>query len=135
CKPPPQDPLSCLELGPVLQEAGLPDGLYNVITGSGSGAGEALVAHPDVDMISFTGSTSVGKRIAESAGRSMKRTLMELGGKGAALVLDDADEEIRRAALNSVASTWTFHSGQICTAPTRVLVHRSLYAEFVSSLE
>lgn len=135
CKPAPQDPLSCLELGPVLQEAGLPDGLYNVITGSGSGAGEALVAHPDVDMISFTGSTSVGKRIAESAGRSMKRTLMELGGKGAALVLDDADEEIRRAALNSVASTWTFHSGQICTAPTRVLVHRSLYAEFVSSLE
>ncbi|WP_425470304.1 aldehyde dehydrogenase family protein [Streptomyces diacarni] len=134
CKPAPQDPLACLELGPLLQEAGLPDGLYNVVTGSGATPGEALVAHPDVDMISFTGSTSVGKKIAEQAGRGMKRTLMELGGKGAALVLDDADGRTREAALGSVASTWTFHSGQICTAPTRALVHRSLYDEFVTAL-
>lgn len=134
CKPAPQDPLTCLELGPLLQEAGLPDGLYNVVTGSGAETGEALVAHPDVDMISFTGSTSVGKKIAESAGRTMKRTLMELGGKGAALVLDDAGDSIRKAALGSVASTWAFHSGQICTAPTRVLVHRSHYDEFVTAL-
>ncbi|NSC22309.1 aldehyde dehydrogenase family protein [Streptomyces albus subsp. chlorinus] len=134
CKPAPQDPLTCLELGPLLQEAGLPDGLYNAVTGSGAGPGEALVAHPDVDMISFTGSTSVGKKIAQSAGRGMKRTLMELGGKGAALVLDDADGRVREAALGSIASTWTFHSGQICTAPTRALVHRSLYDEFVTAL-
>lgn len=134
CKPAPQDPLSCLELGPLLQEAGLPDGLYNVVTGSGAAPGEALVAHRDVDMISFTGSTSVGKKIAEAAGRTMKRTLMELGGKGAALVLDDADEKVRTSALGSVASTWAFHSGQICTAPTRVLIHRSLYDEFVTAL-
>ena len=134
CKPAPQDPLSCLELGPLLQEAGLPDGLYNVVTGSGAAPGEALVAHPDVDMISFTGSTSVGKKIAEVAGRTMKRTLMELGGKGAALVLDDAGDSIRKAARGSVASTWAFHSGQICTAPTRVLVHNSLYDEFVTAL-
>lgn len=134
CKPAPQDPLSCLELGPLLKEAGLPDGLYNVVTGSGSAPGEALVAHPDVDMISFTGSTSVGKEIAGNAGRGMKRTLMELGGKGAALVLDDAVGGVREAALGSVASTWTFHSGQICTAPTRVLVHDSLHDEFVTAL-
>ncbi|MDJ1134072.1 aldehyde dehydrogenase family protein [Streptomyces iconiensis] len=134
CKPAPQDPLACLELGPILQEAGLPDGLYNVVTGSGAATGEALVAHPDIDMISFTGSTSVGKKIAETAGRTMKRTLMELGGKGAALVLDDAGDSIRKAALGSVASTWAFHSGQICTAPTRVLVHRSHYDEFVTAL-
>ncbi|GAA2061396.1 aldehyde dehydrogenase family protein [Streptomyces albiaxialis] len=134
CKPAPQDPLTCLELGPLLQEAGLPDGLYNVVTGSGAATGEALVAHPDVDMISFTGSTSVGKKIAESAARTMKRTLMELGGKGAALIMEDAGESIRSAALGSVASTWAFHSGQICTAPTRVLVHHSHYDEFVTAL-
>jgi acyl-CoA reductase-like NAD-dependent aldehyde dehydrogenase len=134
CKPAPQDPLSCLELGPLLKEAGLPDGLYNVVTGSGPGPGEALVGHPDVDMISFTGSTSVGKQIAGNAGRGMKRTLMELGGKGAALVLDDAVGRTREAALGSVTSTWAFHSGQICTAPTRVLVHDSLHDEFVTAL-
>lgn len=134
CKPAPQDPLSCLELGPLLREAGLPDGLCNVVAGSGAAAGEALVAHPGVDMISFTGSTSVGKQIAASAGRGMKRTLMELGGKGAAVILDGADERTVKSAVAAVASTWTFHSGQICTAPTRVLVHRTLHDDVVTAL-
>ncbi|MEV6104038.1 aldehyde dehydrogenase family protein [Streptomyces sp. NPDC051940] len=134
-KPAPQDPLGCLELGPLFQEAGLPDGVYNVITGSGAAAGEALVAHPDVDMISFTGSTAVGKRIAESAGRRMARTLMELGGKGAAVVLPDADDRALKSAVMAVGSTWSFHSGQICTAPTRVLVHRSQYEQVVAGLK
>jgi acyl-CoA reductase-like NAD-dependent aldehyde dehydrogenase len=133
-KPAPQDPLGCLELGPLLKEAGLPDGVFNVVTGSGASTGEALVSHPDVDMISFTGSTAVGKKIAESAGRSMKRTLMELGGKGAAIVLEDADEKTIKSAIGAVASTWTFHSGQICTAPTRMLVHHSLYEKVVTGL-
>ncbi|MEC4016793.1 aldehyde dehydrogenase family protein [Streptomyces sp. H27-D2] len=133
-KPAPQDPLTCLELGPLLKEAGLPDGVFNIVTGSGAEAGEALVAHPGIDMISFTGSTSVGKKIAESAGRTMKRTLMELGGKGAAIVLDDADARVLKSAIGAVASTWSFHSGQICTAPTRVLVHRSLYEQVVTGL-
>lgn len=92
-KPAPQDPLTCLLLGEVMKEAGLPDGVFNVITGSGATAGEALVAHPDIDMISFTGSTAVGKAIARSAGGAMKRTLLELGGKGAAIVLQDAVAE------------------------------------------
>ncbi|MFF4158285.1 aldehyde dehydrogenase family protein [Streptomyces sp. NPDC001678] len=133
-KPAPQDPLCCLELAPLCREAGLPDGVFNVITGSGAGAGEALVAHPGVDMISFTGSSAVGKKIAEAAGRSMKRTLMELGGKGAAIVLEDADEVAIKSAVGAVGSVWSFHSGQICTAPTRVLVHRSLYERVVAGL-
>ncbi|WFB07870.1 aldehyde dehydrogenase family protein [Streptomyces sp. LX-29] len=133
-KPAPQDPLACLELGPIFQEAGLPDGVFNVVTGSGAEVGAALVAHPDTDMVSFTGSTAVGKRIAESAGRTMTRTLMELGGKGAAVVLEDADESTILSAVRGVGSTWAFHSGQICTAPTRVLVHRSLYEPFVAAL-
>ncbi|UGY92025.1 aldehyde dehydrogenase family protein [Streptomyces gobiensis] len=134
CKPAPQDPLATLELGPILQEAGLPDGVFNVITGSGAAPGEALVAHPGIDMISFTGSTAVGKRIAEAAGRTMKRTLMELGGKGAAIILDDADERAVQAALGAAASTWAFHSGQICTAPTRVLIPTARYDEIVTAL-
>ncbi|MEV6313681.1 aldehyde dehydrogenase family protein [Streptomyces sp. NPDC051776] len=134
-KPAPQDPLGCLELGPLLQEAGLPAGAFNVVTGSGASAGEALVAHPDVDMVSFTGSSAVGRRIARSAGDTMKRTLMELGGKGAAIVLGDADERVVKSAVSAVGSTWSFHSGQICTAPTRVLVHRSLYEKVVAALE
>ncbi|GGO86813.1 aldehyde dehydrogenase family protein [Wenjunlia tyrosinilytica] len=130
-KPAPQDPLSCLLLGEILQEAGLPDGVFNVVTGSGPAAGEALVASAGVDMISFTGSTAVGKRIAEAGGRTMKRLLLELGGKGAAIVLEDADV---RTAVASAGSTWAFHSGQICTAPTRVLAHRSVYADVVEGL-
>ncbi|MEU1310210.1 aldehyde dehydrogenase family protein [Streptomyces cinnamoneus] len=134
-KPAPQDPLCCLELGPLLREAGLPDGVFNVITGSGPGAGEALVTHPGVDMVSFTGSTTVGRKIAEVAGRSMKRTLMELGGKGAAIVLEDADGNVLKSAIMAAGSVWSFHSGQICTAPTRVLVHRSLYERVVAGLK
>jgi acyl-CoA reductase-like NAD-dependent aldehyde dehydrogenase len=143
-KPAPQDPLGCLELGPIFKEAGLPDGVFNVVTGSGAAVGEELVSHPDVDMISFTGSTAVGKRIAETAGRTMKRTLLELGGKGAAIVLGEADRQGRSrendpdrvlaSAIKAVASTWTFHSGQICTAPTRMLVHHSLYESAVTGL-
>ncbi|MEU1625872.1 aldehyde dehydrogenase family protein [Streptomyces sp. NPDC020096] len=134
-KPAPQDPLTCLLLGEIFQEAGLPDGVFNVVTGSGAAAGEALVAHPEVDMISFTGSTSVGKAIAESAGRSMKRTLMELGGKGAAIILDDLTDGACKSAVGAVGSTWSFHCGQICTAPTRVLVHRALYERVVTGLQ
>ncbi|GAA0485924.1 aldehyde dehydrogenase family protein [Streptomyces sp. NPDC046215] len=134
-KPAPQDPLTCLALGPLLREAGLPDGVFNIITGASPATGEELVSHPGVDMISFTGSTAVGKQIAEAAGRSMKRTLMELGGKGAAIVLGDADEKVIKSAVGAVGSVWAFHSGQICTAPTRVLVQRPLYEQVVTGLQ
>jgi len=130
-KPAPQDPLTCLRLGEIFQEAGAPPGIFNVVTGSGAAPGAALVASPDVDMISFTGSTAVGRRIATDGGATMKRLLLELGGKGAAVVLADAD---LAAAVSAIGSTWAFHSGQICTAPTRALVHRSRYQEVLAGL-
>src|SRR5690606_12081508 len=94
-------------------------------------AAEALVASPDVDMISFTGSTEVGRRIGAVAGRDMKRLLLELGGKGASTVFDDADLD---AAVAGTGSTFAFHSGQICTAPTRVLAQRGVYDQVVERL-
>ncbi|ADP79980.1 aldehyde dehydrogenase family protein [Pseudofrankia inefficax] len=130
-KPAPQDPLQVLRFAEIVHEAGVPAGVVNVVTGSGVDTGAALVASPDVDMISFTGSTAVGRRIGEAAGRDMKRQLMELGGKGAAIVFEDAD--LDRAA-SGIGSTWAFHSGQICTAPTRALVHRSVHDQLVEKL-
>jgi phenylacetaldehyde dehydrogenase len=130
-KPAPQDPLTCLRLGEIFEEAGAPPGILNIVTGSGPAPGAALVASPDVDMISFTGSTAVGRRIAADGGATMKRLLLELGGKGAGIVLADADPA---TAVAAIGSTWAFHSGQICTAPTRALVHRSRYDEVVAGL-
>ncbi|MDT3446913.1 aldehyde dehydrogenase family protein [Pseudofrankia sp. BMG5.37] len=130
-KPAPQDPLQVLRFAEIAHEAGVPAGVINVVTGSTSDTGAALVASPDVDMISFTGSTAVGRRIGEVAGRDIKRQLMELGGKGAALVLEDADLD---KAAAGIGSTWAFHSGQICTAPTRALVHRSVHDQLVEKL-
>ncbi len=130
-KPAPQDPLAVLKVAEVLEEAGFPPGVVNVVVGSTPETGEALVASPHVDMVSFTGSTAVGRRIGEVAGRDMKRLLLELGGKGAALVLDDADIA---TAVTAIVSTWAFHSGQICTAPTRVIAHRSLYEPLLAAL-
>jgi len=114
-----------------MAEVGFPPGVVNVITGSAPVTGEALVESPDVDMISFTGSTNVGLRIAERAGASMKRLLLELGGKSANIVFDDAP--LDQAVIGS-ASVWTFHSGQICVAPTRLLVQRGIYDEMVERM-
>ena len=130
-KPAPQDPLAVLELVAIMEEAGFPPGVVNVVNAPGSEAAEALVASPDVDMISFTGSTEVGRRIGAVAGHDMKRLLLELGGKGASIVFDDADLD---AAVAGTGSTFTFHSGQICTAPTRVLAQRGVYDQVVERL-
>jgi acyl-CoA reductase-like NAD-dependent aldehyde dehydrogenase len=130
-KPAPQDPLAVIRFGEILVEAGFPPGVVNVVTGSGAEVGEALVASKHVDMVSFTGSTSVGQRIGAVAGHDMKRLLLELGGKGAGIVFDDAD---LKTAIGMIASVWAFHSGQICTAPTRVLAHRAVYDHVVSGL-
>ncbi len=130
-KPAPQDPLAVLRVAEILDEAGFPPGVVNVVVGSGADTGEALVASPHVDMVSFTGSTGVGRRIGAVAGGGMKRLLLELGGKGAALVFDDADV---RTAVTAIVSTWAFHSGQICTAPTRALAQRAIYEPLVAGL-
>ena len=131
-KPAPQDPLAVTVFGEILHEAGFPPGVVNVVTGSGAEAGQALVAAPQVDMVSFTGSTPVGRAIGEVAGRDMKRLLLELGGKGAGIVFDDAD---LKTAIATIASVWAFHSGQICTAPTRVIAQRGVYDQVVAGLQ
>ncbi|MDQ0749214.1 acyl-CoA reductase-like NAD-dependent aldehyde dehydrogenase [Streptomyces africanus] len=130
-KPAPQDPLSVYRMAEALEAAGVPPGVVNVVSGARTEVGEAAVDSPDVDMVSFTGSTAVGQRIAEVCGRGMKRQLMELGGKGAAIVLDDAD---LGSAVSGIGTTFSFYSGQICTAPTRVLAQRGIYDRLVGQL-
>ncbi|MFD5424016.1 aldehyde dehydrogenase family protein [Streptomyces sp. NPDC127084] len=130
-KPAPQDPLSVYRMAEALAEAGVPPGVVNVVSGSRPDVGEAAVDSPDVDMVSFTGSTAVGRRIGEVCGRDMKRQLMELGGKGAALVFDDADLD---AAVMGIGTTFSFYSGQICTAPTRVIAQRGVYERLIEKL-
>ena len=130
-KPAPQDPLAVIRLIEVFHDVGFPPGVINIVTGSGPEVGEAIVASPHTDMVSFTGSTGVGQAIGAVAGGSMKRLLLELGGKGAAIVLDDAN---LKSVIPQLVSTWAFHSGQICTAPTRVIAHRSLYEPLVDGL-
>ncbi|MET7477251.1 aldehyde dehydrogenase family protein [Streptomyces sp. NPDC005648] len=130
-KPAPQDPLSVYRMAEALEAAGVPPGVVNVVSGQSVEVGETAVASPDVDMVSFTGSTAVGRRIGEVCGRSLKRQLMELGGKGAAVVLDDADIG---SAVAGIGTTFSFYSGQICTAPTRVLAQRGVYDRLVEQL-
>ena len=130
-KPAPQDPLAVIKMGEIIEEAGFPPGVINIVTGSGAAAGAALVESRDVNMVSFTGSSAVGAKIMEAGGATMKRLLMELGGKGACVLTDDCNID---AAIGAIASVWGFHSGQICTAPTRVIVHRSRYDELVDKL-
>lgn len=130
-KPAPQDPLAIVAMAEVFTEAGFPPGVVNFVVSEGPAPAEALVASPHVDMVSFTGSTGVGRAIGAVAGGDMKRLLLELGGKGACIVFDDADI---KAAVTCITSVWAFHSGQICTSPTRVLAQRGIYDQLVSAL-
>jgi betaine-aldehyde dehydrogenase len=125
-KPSEVAPFNAFILAEVAEAAGLPKGVLNVVTGTGAAAGEALVKHPGVDMISFTGSTRAGKRISELAAQSVKRVALELGGKSASLILDDAD---LAAAVKGTVNGCYLNSGQTCTALTRMLVPDSLYQE------
>ena len=130
-KPAPQDPIGVIKLVELMHDAGFPPGVVNVVCGTDVAASEALVSSPHVDMISFTGSTAVGRRIGQVGGGEMKRLLLELGGKGACIVFDDADLS---AAIGGISSVWGFHSGQICTAPTRVIAQRGIYDQLVAGL-
>jgi phenylacetaldehyde dehydrogenase len=130
-KPAPQDPLAVVELVRILDEVGFPPGVVNLVVSQGAEPAAHLIESRDVDMVSFTGSTQIGVHIAETGAKTMKRMLLELGGKGACLVLDDADI---KGAIGCIGSTWSFHSGQICTAPTRAIVHRSLFDQVVGGL-
>jgi acyl-CoA reductase-like NAD-dependent aldehyde dehydrogenase len=124
-KPSEITPFNAFLLADAIEAAGLPPGVFNLIVGTGA-VGETLVAHPGVDKISFTGSTATGKRIAALAAHTVKRVTLELGGKSAALILDDADFAL---AIRSTVNACYLNSGQTCTAPTRMLVPASRYDE------
>ena len=119
-------PLDAFILAEIIHEAGLPPGVFNLITGLGNTLGEALVAHPEVDMVSFTGSTRAGRRVSEIAAAGIKRVALELGGKSAAILLDDADFA---TAIPAVVAHCYQNAGQTCTAQTRLLVPESRYTE------
>jgi acyl-CoA reductase-like NAD-dependent aldehyde dehydrogenase len=125
-KPSEVAPFNAFILADVIHEAGLPPGVFNLVTGLGPVVGEALVKHPEVDAISFTGSTRAGKRISEVAAQTVKRVTLELGGKSASIILDDAD---LAAAVKGTVTNCYLNSGQTCTAFTRMLVPESKYTE------
>ncbi len=125
-KPSELAPLSAFLLAGIAEEIGLPPGVFNLVSGSGAEVGEALAAHPGVEMVSFTGSTRAGRRVAELAAKAVKRVALELGGKSASVVLDDAD---LAAAVKGTVNGCFLNSGQTCTALTRLLVPESRYAE------
>lgn len=125
-KPSEVAPLTAFILAEIVDEIGLPPGVFNLVTGFGPIVGEALASHPDVDMVSFTGSTRAGKRVSELAAQTIKRVALELGGKSANVILDDAD--FARAVSSGVANCY-FNSGQTCSAHTRMLVPKDRLAE------
>ena len=125
-KPSEVAPLNAFVLAEVIDDAGLPAGVFNLVSGVGPVVGEAIAAHPDVDMVSFTGSTRAGKRVAELAAATVKRVALELGGKSANVILPDADLE--KAVAAGVTNCY-LNSGQTCTALTRMLVPRDRLAE------
>ena len=128
-KPSEESPLSALLFAEMVDEAGFPAGVFNLVNGDGAGVGSQLTAHPDVDMISFTGSSRAGKLISKSAADTLKRVSLELGGKGANLIFADADEKaVKRGVLHCMNNT-----GQSCNAPTRMLVQRPIYDQAVET--
>ena len=129
-KPAEQTPLSALRLGELALEAGIPEGVLNVVTGDGT-TGAALVDHPGVDKISFTGSTAVGREIGAKAGRALKRVTLELGGKSPNIILPDAD---LKSALGGSFQGIYFNSGQACNAGSRLFVHKDQFDDVVSAL-
>jgi acyl-CoA reductase-like NAD-dependent aldehyde dehydrogenase len=130
-KPAELTPLTAIRFGELALEAGLPEGVVNVVVGPGSVAGERLIAHPDVAKIGFTGSTEVGKRVMEGASKTVKRVTLELGGKSANIIFEDADLE--RAAASAPSSVFG-NAGQDCCARSRILVQKSVYDKFLKLL-
>ena len=130
-KPAEITPLSALRVGELALEAGLPAGVLNVIPGYGKTVGNALVQHPDVDKVTFTGSPIVGREILRGSAGNLKRVTLELGGKSANVIFGDADID---AATKAAASGIFFNTGQVCSAGSRVLAHESVYDEVVARL-
>ena len=130
-KPAEITPLSALKLASICKEAGLPDGVLNVVPGKGSIVGQAFVEHPDVDKIAFTGSTEVGKGIMRTAADTVKNLTLELGGKSPNIVFEDANFDAAvKGALNGIF----YNKGEVCAAGSRILVQESIQKEFVKAL-
>src|SRR6202158_803239 len=130
-KPATDTPASVVALARVFEEAGLPAGVWNVVMGSGREVGDPLVQHPDVKVVSYTGSTEVGRRISQACAPTFKRLHLEMGGKNAILVMDDADIDL---AVDGAVWGAFGTSGQRCTAASRLLVHRAVYGQFLEKL-
>ncbi|MDX3746913.1 aldehyde dehydrogenase family protein [Streptomyces sp. AK08-02] len=130
-KPADETPLSALYMARLFQEAGVPDGVVNVVTGTGPVAGEALLRHGGVDKIAFTGSTAVGRHVASAAGEALKPVTMELGGNAAHIVFEDADVE---KAVGAVIKGFVFNTGQFCMGGPRLLVARPVYETLIGIL-
>lgn len=130
-KPASDTPHTCVLMAQVLEEAGVPPGVFNLVHGGGGSVGKAIVSHPDVGVVSFTGSSAVGREISSVAGRSLKKLSLELGGKNAQVVMDDADVELAlEGALWGAFGT----TGQRCTATSRLILHRKIHDEFLQKL-
>ncbi|MBA4860780.1 aldehyde dehydrogenase [Streptomyces sp. PSKA54] len=130
-KPAEDTPLSALLMAEILAEAGVPNGVLNVVTGSGTVVGEALLRHPGIDKVAFTGSTKIGRHAAAVAGEALKPVTMELGGNAAHIVFEDADLE---KAIGAAIKGFVFNTGQFCMGGPRLLVHSSLYEAVVGAL-
>jgi phenylacetaldehyde dehydrogenase len=130
-KPAEQTPLSCLRLGELIQQAGIPDGVVNIVPGYGETAGAALAAHPDVDKVAFTGSTEVGKLVLQAAAGNLKKVSLELGGKSPNVVFGDVDVE---AAIAGSASAIFFNHGQCCCAGSRLFVEKNIFDKVVDGV-
>ncbi|CAG4894729.1 aldehyde dehydrogenase family protein [Paraburkholderia saeva] len=130
-KPAEITPLSALRIGELALEAGVPPGVLNIVTGKGRVVGDALVAHPGVDKVTFTGSPSVGRGILQGAAGNFKRVTLELGGKSANVIFDDANVD---SAVRAASSGIFFNTGQVCSAGSRILAHRNVYDEVVERL-
>ena len=130
-KPAEITPLTALRVGELALEAGVPPGVLNIVTGKGRVVGDALVAHPGVDKVTFTGSPSVGRGILQGAAVNFKRVTLELGGKSANVIFPDANLD---SAVRAAASGIFFNTGQVCSAGSRILAHRDIYDEVVERL-
>jgi phenylacetaldehyde dehydrogenase len=130
-KPAEQTPLSALRLGELIEEAGFPPGVVNIVTGYGETAGAALAAHPDVDKVAFTGSTEVGKLIVQAAAGNLKKVTLELGGKSPNIVFGDADLE---TAISGAANAIFFNHGQCCCAGSRLYVQKKIFDEVLAGV-
>ncbi len=130
-KPATDTPKTATTLVEIMMEAGIPDGVVNIVHGTGSEVGSAITSHPDIDLISFTGSTSVGKQIQKDSSETLKRVSLELGGKNAQIVMDDADLNL---ALDGVLWGAFGTTGQRCTATSRLILHEKIYEKFMSML-